>query len=426
MKTKDIFRVSSVFGYVILMLLLSNRVGAQIDVLDPETVSIFHAMPSVIQYDEKSRAKKIKIIAPEGSTIHIQIQNTNPWLYQYGTSLKEVELKDDMPNISELLLALNEINFQLPIAAFQRAGVLYPAVYTQNLNPYLNAIQELKVDIETVKKIIEESDDTKENIPFYIRKIKAEVSSNKNRFLDDELKKHLDETLKSNFKPTGPEQEIVLDAFLAQAKYYSDVVSDIRKILDRKHSFSVEYKISRKTMVIAVIASPLKGVKAERDVDTIATIIIRPYITSSWELLPTANFVYTESGKKYGVEDGKITQRPGESVTPKLGMFLVRNIWNWGASKEIRTGIGVGFALKPTKDQKILDNLYAGYFVNMYDQLRLGFGVGWAQVPSGLNTGVVGEALPKDVSNIDDITSFSRKPAAFLSITLFGFEFGKK
>ena len=49
--------------------------------------------------------------------------------------------------------------------------------------------------------------------------------------------------------------------------------------------------------------------------------------------------------------------------------------------------------------------------------MRIGFGFGYNMTPVGLKDGAtVGSALPSNISNIEDVIDYKRKPAAVLTL----------
>lgn len=420
-------RINIAFRNFIVLLFIVPVIGlnAQVKMLSSKTVQVFHAPKSVLKYQTTTEPGKLEVLVPEGSVITVQIENPNYLRYQYATSLKEIEINHGLPDLSELIAGLNGLNVEsLTAASAVRSGGgtrgVPPLCDESMLRSYVDKVNTLKGDIENVKDIMLRSESTEHNLEYYIAQINA-VSANAGRFNDPKLEDNLIKTIES-----GVCDARIVEALKSEAKYYAKTVAEIRAKLKTSQTFSYNYKVGKKRMTITVIARPLEGVTPLRQIDTIATLVIHPYITSTWELIPTLNFVWTKPGKKYSVEDGLIVEESGEEITPRLGMFLVRNIWNWGTYKEVRTGLGVGFAVRPIKDQNVLDNLYAGVFTNIADQVKLGLGIGWAQIPTGLDGAKPGDAMPTNVSSLDDITKYSRSPAAFLSITIFGFEFKKK
>jgi hypothetical protein len=427
----DLKRLKHLTTVIFSAILFSVSVAnAQIDVVTSKPIEVFHGTTTYVEYDGIKRVSPFEVLSREGSNLTIQIKNPNYLLYQYSSIVKEVQVKDDLPDVTEFLAALN--NLQVPSnSLFSNYSSRASALCLSDLTAYFGAIQTLQADINVAKKAISDSDDDSQSLNFYLKKIK-DLSNAKNNFNDDKLEENLLFALNSAFKPTGraisltAEQELILDALQTQARGLAKIVNDIKGTLITKQSFVYKYKTGKKAYTISIVAKPLNGFKPLRTVDTIAQILVRPYVRSSWEIIPTLNFVYASGGKEFKVENGLITENAMDQVTPRYGAFLIRNIWNWGEYKEVRCGIGVGFSLRAAKDQQVLENLQAGFFTNIQDFLKIGVGVGWAQLPTGLNKAGVGLPLPGDVSSVEEITSYSRNPAAFLSITIFGFKFPKK
>lgn len=410
----------SITGVLLAVLcLLTQTCLAQknkLDIVTSEPIKVFHGADPVVEFGNRERTRDFEVLSAEGATVTVRIKNPNYLLYQYSTNVSEVQVKDQLPDITELVLALNA----LPVPAVAREA---PApTCLGDLSTLSDVLGKLQEQIDRARKIIAESDDETRPLSMFLREIE-QLPGAKYNFNDPALEANLVELVKTSVTVSSDKEKFISVAMQGTMKEIAKEVSDLKAMLTTGQSFSFKFRTGKKVYTIAVIARAKKGVKAHRAVDTLASITVHPYIVSSWEMIPTLNFVYASGGKDFDVENGLITQRNMADVTPRYGVFLVRNLWNWGRFNEVRCGLGVGFALRPKQDQKLLENLHAGFFANIRDQVRLGLGVGFAQVPTGINQSAVGEALPADIRSIDDITTYSRKPAAFLSVTIFGFKF---
>jgi hypothetical protein len=405
--------------FLIALCLLAQAGLAQknkLDIVTSEPIKIFHGAEPVVEYENRERTRDFEVLSAEGATVTVRIKNPNYLLYQYSTNVKEVQIKDDLPDISELVLALNA----LPVQRVARAAVAPTCL--GDLSDLSEALKDLQEQMDEARKIIAESDDEARPLSIFLTEVE-QLPAAKYNFNDPALEANLVSLVKESVTGTSAEEKFISLAMQGKMKEIAKEVSDLKAMLITSQSFSYKFRTGKKVYTIAIIAQAKKGVRAHRAVDTLAKITVHPYVVSSWEMIPTLNFVYASGGKEFGVENGLITERDMDEVTPRYGVFLVRNLWNWGRFNEVRCGLGVGFALRAQQDQKILENLHAGFFANIRDRVRLGLGVGFAQVPTGINQSAVGEALPADVKSIDDITTYSRRPAAFLSITIFGFKF---
>jgi DNA-binding FrmR family transcriptional regulator len=398
---------------------LATSAFAQLEVISSKPIEVFHGKTSYITYDGSKRTNPMEVLCAEGTSVTIEILNANHLLYQYEAVIREIEIKNDMPDVGNLLEILNGLAAN-PLSS-SRAVPRAPA--TLFYHDYLDAVTLLKGQIENVQKIIRDSDSEKQPVSDFIVQIEN-ISSAKNNFNDPKLEDHLIDLLKSDATTGDPDaKKFMFDALEAQAKLLAKSVTELRASLTTRQSFIYKFKTGKKPFTISIIAKPLKGITYHRAIDTIAQVLVHPYITSSWEIIPTFNLVYATQGKDFKVENDLITEAELDDVTFRYGFFVVRNIWNWGRYKEVRCGLGAGFTLRPIKDQKILDNLQAGFFTNIKDQIKLGVGIGFAQVPKGLSQSAVGKALPPDISSIDEIITYKNRPAAFVSITIFGFKF---
>lgn len=398
---------------------LATSTMAQLDVITSKPIEVFHGANPYTEYDGSKRTNPMEVLCAEGATVTVQIKNPNHLLYQYEAVIREIEIKNDLPDVGNLLEILNGL------AADPRTSQRSFQVVSTSISyhDFFDAVILLKGQIDEVQSIIRQSDDESNPVSHYIREINK-ISNAKNNFNDSKLEDHLVDLLKQDTTALDSEpKKLMFYALESQAKLLAKAVADLRKSLTTKQSFAYKFKAGKKPFTISIIAKPLNGVTPGRATDTIAQVLVHPYITSSWELNPVLNVVLATQGKEFKVENGVITEAPLDDVTLRYGIFLVRNMWNWGRYKEVRCGLGAGFTVRPIKDQKILDNLQAGFFANIKDQVKLGAGIGFAQVPNGLSQSSVGQPLPPDVSSIQEITTYKNRPAAFVSITIFGLKF---
>jgi hypothetical protein len=165
---------------------------------------------------------------------------------------------------------------------------------------------------------------------YYLNKVRN-LSSAENNFNDVKLKENLLQALATHLTPTSDQQRLVFNALRSHCEGLINSISIIKSSLKTKQSFVYKYRTTKKVYSISIIAKPIDGVTQARTIDTIAQVLVRPYLTSSWEIIPTLNFVYTSGGKEFKIENGLITESAMDQVTPRYGAFLVRNIWNWGA-----------------------------------------------------------------------------------------------
>jgi hypothetical protein len=93
----------------------------------------------------------------------VQIKNPNYLLYQYSSVIKEVQIKDDLPDISDLIQALNGIPIA-PNSSFELANSARGTECLDDLSGYFTIIDTLQRQIQRARNAIVNSDD--DTMPF--------------------------------------------------------------------------------------------------------------------------------------------------------------------------------------------------------------------------------------------------------------------
>src|ERR1044072_2895609 len=95
------------------LLLNTPLVFGQIDIITSEPIEVFHGAISYATYKGAKRTTPFEVLSAHGATVTVQIINPNYLLYQYSSVIKEIQIEDDMPDISDLVLGLNNLSIPL-------------------------------------------------------------------------------------------------------------------------------------------------------------------------------------------------------------------------------------------------------------------------------------------------------------------------
>lgn len=150
------------------------------------------------------------------------------------------------------------------------------------------------------------------------------------------------------------------------------------------------------------VIAPLEGSKSMRPVDTLAVFDVRPGSVDRFRLAPAALISYPLSAgaASFSVEDSVVTRGSADVIRAVVpaAQFRVQETDLWGT-------LGVS-----PRSVTSLPDLYLGLAYDFGDTVggasaTLGFGVTLFQTPTGLSKGQVGERLPADIGEIDDIVA---------------------
>ena len=416
-------------NYVItfLILILGSSAKSQIQ------FKVYHGINKETQvYDNSDKqVSKPVVRMRQGESITVKVINPNPILYSYGLKYETITMESDDKAITDLLTTFNTI-------ISTRTGA---AAFTTITNDYKNAINNIINDINDVKKYICQSD--KPELPeealkysrtggfrFALDKIEG-MPSSQFRFNNSTLLSDL-----NNLSDKAGIDEVEKEAFKILNSSLVEKVNQLKKqtsIQSTQTIWQKEFKVSDSAQKITIIISQLdksnntlmrdgNGKDFELEIGT----VIPYYKRSVLELVPVANFIFSKDVREFYLDNNIVQARMKATTTTNAGVVLNVNLARFGEAKEMSVGVGPGYKFNSTGNA--FENLYLSTLFSYKNFLRIGFGFGFAQFPKDeLKNGVkIGQALPSNISNINDLLQYEEKPSAFLSISFTGLNLTKK
>ena len=416
-------------NYVItfLILILGSSAKSQIQ------FKVYHGINKETQvYDNSDKqVSKPVVRMRQGESITVKVINPNPILYSYGLKYETITMESDDKAITDLLTTFNTI-------ISTRTGA---AAFTTITNDYKNAINNIINDINDVKKYICQSD--KPELPeealkysrtggfrFALDKIEG-MPSSQFRFNNSTLLSDL-----NNLSDKAGIDEVEKEAFKILNSSLVEKVNQLKKqtsIQSTQTIWQQEFKVSDSAQKITIIISQLdksnntlmrdgNGKDFELEIGT----VIPYYKRSVLELVPVANFIFSKDVREFYLDNNIVQARMKATTTTNAGVVLNVNLARFGEAKEMSVGVGPGYKFNSTGNA--FENLYLSTLFSYKNFLRIGFGFGFAQFPKDeLKNGVkIGQALPSNISNINDLLQYEEKPSAFLSISFTGLNLTKK
>lgn len=369
----------------------------------------------------------------QGDLLTVEVVNANTLLYNYNLKYENITVESEDKAITDLLTTFNTI-----IAA-RTAGFKATAAATDE---YKNAINLLIKDINKAKKYILESDapelpDDALNLRHTkgLRKAlddlralpTAQYQFNNTNLLNDlnalSDKAKLDEVEQQAFKILNSSLVEKVNEIKKQTKLYTLET-------EWNNEFKVTDSSTKVTLVITKIdktnSSLTRDGSEEKEFQLELGTITPYYKRATLELVPVANFIFSNNVREFYIENSIVQIRSKRNITTNAGVVLNINIAHFGPTKEISVGIGPGYKFNSKGDA--FENLYLSTLLSYKNYLRIGFGFGLAQFPiEELKGGVkVGQSLPTNISNLNDLLNFEEKPSAFLTIAFTGLNLSKK
>lgn len=403
-----------------------------------QDILIYHGTKgtSTIVEDYHPVSTSIKRRTKVGEEILIKIINAHPALYNYQFSSKQVEIDDpEFPDFSSLLASLTgELGLETREAVSGRVaispGTTWPDEYKKKVDEFEKWIKEAEQIIKTsdFPEPIHEAIDGNSNGGFlyakkellnnglfslgkiddYIsnwqKEIKGDGNSQAPYYYDksDDHEKTLMELYDNYFKTLSLRAKEILSS------YKSSVSSTV------SYRYTVTEKKNIVTLKITAKNSKLQNREVGDSVITITTIpdFERPIL----ELVPVALVSQSSKGKSFGISDGVITESTNDEFQFGTGASLNLNFANWGQRNEISAGLGLGFALV---DQD-LNNFFVNTTLSYGKWARVGLGYGWLKTATSLKNGLKSGSDANNIENIEELISYSREPAFFLTFVIPG------
>lgn len=303
------------------------------------------------------------------------------------------------------------------------------------LEKFQTTLSELKTELQAAQAAIIASDAPENlNDVFHqtnsgFRQAKTTIeklSSAAGHFNSNNLEKELGDMLNESINTAGgltegdQKDEFRIEAYkLMNAK----IVESIKKIKGLAKSDGVirfKVEVTDKSQKIRLIIKKKESnSNLVRDEINQAICTLRPeFKRPMLEIVPVVNLAYAGDVPEFGVTNNSITQNNKDNFTFKAGAMLLFNVLNFGKYKDGAWGVGLGYNI-PKSD--ILESFYLGTLFSYKNIFRLGGGVGYSEFASGLKDGAkVGSPLPADIANINDIVTYEKRPAFFITFSISG------
>jgi hypothetical protein len=376
---------------------------------------------------------KPKLKMSQDDILTVEVINANTLLYSYSLKFEKVNIESEDKAITDLLATFNTI-----IAA--RAGAFTGTAAATD--DYKKAINLLITDINTAKKIIIDSDSPElQEDALQLRHTKglrkalddlkalptAQYRFNNTNLLNDlntlSDKAKLDDVEKQAFKILNSSLVEKVNEIKKQTKSYTIET-------EWKNEFKVTESSTKITLAITKIDKTNNlltrdGID-EKGFQLELGTIIPYYKRATLEIVPVANFIFSNNVREFYIENSLVQNRSISKTTTNAGVILNINIARFGPTKEMSVGVGPGY--KFNSNGNAFEHFYLSTLLSYKNYIRIGLGLGLAQFPTEeLQSGVkVGEPLPANISNLNDLLNFREKPSAFLTIAFTGLNLGKR
>jgi len=370
----------------------------------------------------------------QGETFTVKVINPNPILYSYSLKYETVIIDSDDKAITDLFSTFNKI-----ISA--RTGGAAFTAKSSTTDTYKNAINALIKDINDAKGYIRQSD--KPELPddalkysrlggfrFALDKINS-MPDDQFRFNNTSLLVDL-----NSLSDQASVDDIEKQAFKLLNSSLVEKVNEIKKQTNFQSTQTIwqkDFKVSDSAQKIKLVISKIDKNNTAlirdgngKDFELELGTVIPFYKRSVLELVPVVNFVFSKDVREFYLDNNLVQNRMKSKTTTNAGMVLNVNFARFGEAKEMSVGIGPGYKFDSSGDT--FENFYLSAMFSYKSFLRIGFGVGFAQFPSDeLKNGVkVGQSLPANIPNLNDLIQYQEKPSAFLTLSFTGLSLTKK
>ena len=389
--------------------------------------------------------ESVTIVRGVDGIVTITVVNPNPFFYKYEIKTEDVDIVDEYSNqfadLVKLITSIPEIADHFKTATGARA----PA---SKFDAYKTALQNLSNEIKTAKDAIKKSDHPETIKEAFDRKTNAQgfgfraaiesiqkISSDKGHFNSPTLEKDLNDMLQAsiddgsfnaafNLGAAGTQPD--LEALFKQAfqELNNNLATSIGKIIDitkqdRIIRLQVPVKDGKKTTVTLVVTKINASDNVDRELLNEQVAVVLPfYVRKRFEVVPVVNLIFQGNRQKFSVKDGIVASEPDDDAKFNIGAMALMNFASFGEAREYGVGLGIGYSMQP-------DGSASSFFLipslSYKSIVRIGFGFGYNMSPVGLKDGAtVGAALPANISNIDNVIDYKRRPAAVFSIAISG------
>jgi hypothetical protein len=191
---------------------------------------------------------------------------------------------------------------------------------------------------------------------------------------------------------------------------------------DRILRFQIPVKENKKTTVTLIITKINEEDNVARELLNEEVAIVLPfYVRKRFEVVPVVNLVFQSNRQNFSIENDLVKSTPDDDAKFNIGAMALMNFASFGEFKEYGVGFGIGYSIQPGGKAS---SFFAIPSLSYKDIFRVGFGFGYNLSPVGLKNGAKVDApLPSNISNIEDVIDYKRKPAAVFTFTIAGLKF---
>ncbi len=386
-----------------------------------QDIKIYHGRKGETKIIQ-SLKKPIKV--ESGTTISIEIVNAHQGLYKYSFTEETFAPDISVLDTGVLIALLNQLIKTSP----PPSGAV--RVRKSKVDEYLEELKKLASKVKVAQEHVIISDAPEMLLPGN----RIDVTKTGYRWLQakiQELPQHATITKKlerlhkeAKIEASNSSKPFESEIYKSYEVQMLEAVKTLRKIyLDQNSSpiFQHSKQIKDKEVNISLnIEARTKNAKQRQTGKKVVTINVQPYYNRpELEAVPVVNMIWTSNVNRFAIKDGIVVQNDDDGWRFRPGLSLLYNVARFGILK--RGGFGVGLGYSPSSDGSQLENLFLTMMVSYADKFRIGVGVGQAQYPKGLKEpAVVGEALPSNIEDIDQLITFEGKLSFFMTFTLFG------
>lgn len=350
---------------------------------------------------------------PAGSRACVVVENANPVLYSYSLSAKAIKVTapDSMVASMKLLMglaqaaspALAKMGTTAMIGALPSAApdTSYAAAVAAVYRPYLTL-----ADLRAIS-------DSATNLPAIARQVSAVFA--------DSVKKYnnvADATYDSLKVKTAVQTRMLRAQQLEAFQKASGIATEFAMALGRYHDPICTTALTGRSRVVLAVASQAGTKDAARATgDSLIAFTAEAETDQDFEF--GAGMVVnalTSHGKNLAVENGVVTEKTADAVLFRPIFF--GHYRNWGARWLYAT---VGTAVSGKSISDVFLGATSRFGARSGVGIALGFGLALSEQVVDLKQGRIGDALPKDVSNLSDITTKQLKPGLGIALSLTGF-----
>lgn len=399
---------------------------------------------------ENSSKENVKIIRGPNGIVTIHILNPNPFFYNYGIETEDVDIKDDYTDqFAELVKLISALpDLSNPATNPFSARVVGPPVRAAgapSFDTYQTYIEQLDRELKNAQNIILQSDQP-ETAEEALKRIsnsagygfRAAISaiqqlpSGTGHFNSKSLEKDLSDILETADRDgtfasslgvaANPAlKSLYKSAFLGLNNRLVTAIKEILKVTekDRIIRFQVPVKENKQTNVKLVITKLNDEGNGVRELlnEEVATVLPF-YARKRFQVVPVVNLVFQSSRQKFSLENNTVISTPDDDAKFNIGAMALMNFASFGEFKEYGVGLGIGYSLQPDGKSS---SFFAVPSLSYKDIFRIGVGFGYNLTPIGLKGGAkVGTPLPDNISNIEDVIDYRRRPATVITIAIAG------